>query len=79
MRLYTFEIDDQRRIGADTLVVATARKYGLGAGIQPGSLAQAREWMEIGFNVISYSGDLYIYLEALSQAVAGVRTLAGER
>jgi 2-keto-3-deoxy-L-rhamnonate aldolase RhmA len=57
-------------------VVDTAARHGLGAGIQPGSLAQAREWMATGFNVISYSGDFFVYKEALSRAVAEVRALA---
>ena len=57
------------------LVVDTAHQHGLGAGIQPGSLAQAQEWLETGFNVISYNGDLYVYLEAMTQAVAGLRKL----
>jgi 2-keto-3-deoxy-L-rhamnonate aldolase RhmA len=59
-------------------VVDTAARHGLGAGIQPGSLAQAQQWMEIGFNVISYGGDFYVYMDALSRAVADVRKLAGD-
>lgn len=57
-------------------VVDTARKHGLGAGIQPRNLTQAQEWLEMGFNVISYSGDIYLYLDAMSEGVAGVRKLA---
>jgi 2-dehydro-3-deoxyglucarate aldolase/4-hydroxy-2-oxoheptanedioate aldolase len=58
-------------------VVDTAHRHNLGAGIQPGNLGQAQEWLEIGFNVISYSGDLYVYLDAMTQAVAGLRKLSG--
>jgi len=58
-------------------VVETAKRYGLGAGIQPRNLAQAQEWMEIGFNVISYGGDRTVYLDALIEGIAGVRKLAG--
>jgi 2-dehydro-3-deoxyglucarate aldolase/4-hydroxy-2-oxoheptanedioate aldolase len=54
-------------------VTDMAHRRGLGAGIQPNNLAQAQEWMELGFDVISYSGDFYVYLAALSQAVAEVR------
>lgn len=57
-------------------VVATCRKYGLGAGIQPANLVQAQEWMEMGFNIISYSADFFVYLDAMKQGVAGVRALA---
>ena len=57
-------------------VVDTARQHHLGAGIQPGSLEQAQEWMELGFNVISYSADHFVYIRAMSQAVSAVRKLA---
>ncbi|MEX1019143.1 MAG: aldolase/citrate lyase family protein [Litorilinea sp.] len=57
-------------------VVEVANAHNLAAGIQPGSLEQAQEWMEIGYNVISYSGDFSVYAAALSQAVQGVRDLA---
>lgn len=58
------------------LVVDTCRQYGLGAGIQPANLEQAQEWMEMGFDVISYSGDFFVYAEAMAKGVAGVRQLA---
>lgn len=57
-------------------VVEMADKYGLGAGIQPGSLEQTEEWMDMGFNVISYNGDFSVYQNAMRQAVDGVRALA---
>jgi len=66
-------------LDAMKLVVDTCRKYGLGAGIQPGSLVQAQEWMAMGFDVISYSGDFFVYAEAMTKAVAGVRELAANR
>jgi 2-keto-3-deoxy-L-rhamnonate aldolase RhmA len=56
-------------------VAETARKNGLGAGIQPASVEQARAWMEMGYNVISYSGDYSVYAAALSQAVGEIRKL----
>jgi 2-keto-3-deoxy-L-rhamnonate aldolase RhmA len=65
-------------LAAMKLVVETCRKYKLGAGIQPANLAQAQEWMEMGFTIISYSGDFFVYGEAMKQGVAGVRKLAGE-
>jgi 2-dehydro-3-deoxyglucarate aldolase/4-hydroxy-2-oxoheptanedioate aldolase len=57
------------------LVVETARVHGIAAGIQPGNLNQAQEWMGIGFNVISYGVDLRVYQSALTQAVNQVRDL----
>jgi 2-keto-3-deoxy-L-rhamnonate aldolase RhmA len=64
-------------LAAIKLVIDTCRKHNLAAGIQPGNLAQAQEWMEMGFNVISYSGDFMVYAAAMTEAVAGVRKLAG--
>ena len=58
-------------------VVDTARKHNLGTGIQPGNLEQAGEWMNMGFNVISYSADHSVYINSMSQAVARIRKLAG--
>ena len=70
------EFHHPRFLDALKLVVDTAKRHGLAAGIQPGSLTQAREWMEMGFNVISYGGDMRIYLNAVTEGVAGVRKLA---
>ena len=66
-------------LDAMRLVVDTSRRHGLAAGIQPGSLAQAQEWIEMGFNVISYGGDMRVYLNALTDAVAAVRKAVGGR
>jgi 2-dehydro-3-deoxyglucarate aldolase/4-hydroxy-2-oxoheptanedioate aldolase len=59
-------------------VVDVAGKRGLATCIQPGNLDQAREWLEMGFNAISYSGDLFIYIDALTHGVADVRKLTGD-
>ena len=67
---------DPRFHAALKRVVEVARKYGLGAGIQPGNMAQAQEWMAIGYNVISYSIDFGVYAGAMKQAVTDVRALA---
>ncbi len=68
--------DDERFLGALRRVVEVARRHGLAAGIQPGNLEQAAEWMALGYNVISYSGDYFVYRDALAQAFAGVRQIA---
>jgi 4-hydroxy-2-oxoheptanedioate aldolase len=70
------DFNDQRFYDAVHRVVETCRTYGLGAGIQPANLAQAQEWMEIGFNVISYSMDSAVYAGAMRQGVADIRKLA---
>lgn len=69
------QFDDPRFHDALKEVIDMARKYGLGAGIQPGSMAQAKEWMAMGFNVISYSMDISVYAAAMKTAVAEVREL----
>lgn len=68
---------DQRFYDALKRVVEVCQKYGLGAGIQPATVTQAQEWMEIGFNVISYSMDSAVYVGAMRQGVAEIRSLAG--
>lgn len=70
------QFHNQRLLDALQQVVETCARHGLGAGIQPGSLAQAAEWMGMGFNVISYSADISVYTSAMKQAVEGVRDLA---
>ena len=60
-------------------VVEVGRQHDLGIGIQPATLAQAEAWLALGFNVISYSGDRYVYLVALAEAIAWVRKLAEPR
>jgi 2-dehydro-3-deoxyglucarate aldolase/4-hydroxy-2-oxoheptanedioate aldolase len=54
-------------------VVAAARAHHKHAGIQPGSVAQADEWLEIGFNVISWGADSAVYSRALRTEVAALR------
>ncbi|MCW5980486.1 MAG: hypothetical protein KIT09_20565 [Bryobacteraceae bacterium] len=54
-------------------VIEAARAHGRYAGIQPGSLEQAEEWLETGFNVISWSADAAIYRKALASEVAALR------
>ncbi len=70
------QFHDQRFLDNLKRVVAVCNQYHLGAGIQPGTIEQAREWLEIGFNVISYGTDMSIYLAAMTDAVTQIRALA---
>lgn len=54
-------------------VADTAKRHEKAAGIQPASPSQAREWMALGYNLISFSADLAVYRAALKDAVAGLR------
>ncbi|MGH9662184.1 MAG: HpcH/HpaI aldolase family protein [Bryobacteraceae bacterium] len=58
-------------------VVAAAKRHGKLAGIQPGNLAQADEWLKLGFNVISWGSDIAVYREALRGAVRTLRERIG--
>lgn len=71
------QLSHERFLAALKRVVETANKYRLGAGIQTRDLAQAEEWMEIGFNVISYSSDLSVFIVSMTEGVAGLRKLVG--
>jgi len=72
------QFHDQRFRDALKHVVDVCDRHKIGAGIQPGGMEQAREWMEVGFNVISYSTDMGVYLTAMTEAVAQVRALAAK-
>ncbi|MDA1314388.1 MAG: aldolase/citrate lyase family protein [Acidobacteria bacterium] len=67
------EFHHENFLNALKKVVATTQKNGQAAGIQPGSLEQAHEWMQIGFNLISYSADHGVYRAALQSAVDELR------
>lgn len=54
-------------------VVAAARERGKAAGIQPGNLEQAEQWIGLGFNAISWGADLAVYRTALQAAVQDLR------
>lgn len=57
-------------------VARVAEAHGQFAGIQPGSVRQAEEWMELGYNVISYSTDIGVYSSALAEEIRQVRDIA---
>jgi 2-keto-3-deoxy-L-rhamnonate aldolase RhmA len=70
------QFQDQRFLTGLAQVVEAANKYGLKAGIQPGDTEQARQWMDMGYNVISYSSDYATYLRALTEGTQQIRTIA---
>ena len=57
-------------------VVAAANNAGKIAGINPGTLDQAREWMGLGFRAISWSNDVAVYRTGLASAIGDIRNLA---
>jgi len=54
-------------------VVETARRHGKAAGIQPNNMNEARQWRQIGYNVISWSNDISVYRGALEGAVSALK------
>ncbi len=60
-------------------VVQVARHHGQVAGIQPGNAEQAAEWMDIGFDMISYGADITVYGTALASGIDSIRRTAPGR
>jgi 2-dehydro-3-deoxyglucarate aldolase/4-hydroxy-2-oxoheptanedioate aldolase len=58
-----------RFLDAIRSVVEVTRRHGKAAGIQPGDERQAAQWIEIGYNVISWSTDISVYRDALTSAI----------
>ncbi|MCS6951621.1 MAG: aldolase/citrate lyase family protein [Bryobacteraceae bacterium] len=75
------EFTHPRFVDALAAVVAAAKTYGKAAGIQPGSLEQAREWLALGFSMLSFGSDVAVYRDALAGALQAVRSVvtAGAR
>jgi 2-dehydro-3-deoxyglucarate aldolase/4-hydroxy-2-oxoheptanedioate aldolase len=67
------EFRHERFIEALKTVVDAARRHGRSLGVQPGSRAQAEEWIALGFNVISWQSDVGVYREALQDGVKWLR------
>jgi 2-dehydro-3-deoxyglucarate aldolase/4-hydroxy-2-oxoheptanedioate aldolase len=54
-------------------VVATARKHGKAAGCVVGNVEQGRAWLQRGFRMMIYSGDIWLFGNALKDGVDGLR------
>ena len=57
-------------------VVAACQAAGKVPGIMAGTVEDGRRWLDRGFRAIAYSGDLWIYQQALAQGVAALRDIA---
>lgn len=69
---------DKRFLDAIKRIIDSAGEKGLPTIIQPGSVAQLHEFVDLGFNLFSYGGDFYLYKDALTKAVAEVRKVIGK-
>jgi 2-dehydro-3-deoxyglucarate aldolase/4-hydroxy-2-oxoheptanedioate aldolase len=54
-------------------VVAACAANGKTAGIMAGNIDAGRQWLARGFRAIAYSGDLWIYQQALAQGIGALR------
>jgi 2-keto-3-deoxy-L-rhamnonate aldolase RhmA len=67
------QFDHPDFLGAVERVVAACGRHGKTAGIMAGDVAGAAAWLDQGFRAVAYSGDLWIYQEALRQGLAELR------
>jgi 2-keto-3-deoxy-L-rhamnonate aldolase RhmA len=63
-------------IAAMDRVIAACQMHGKVAGIMAPDLATGRDLMKQGFRMLSYSGDLWVYQNALRSALADLRGAA---
>ena len=69
------EYKHPRFIEALRKITAAAKRHGKAAAAQPMSASQAKEWIDLGFNVISWGADLVVYELALKAAVEDLRQM----
>jgi len=67
------QFQNPRFLDAMRAVTAAARKCGKRAGIQPGTEAQLDQWLDMGYNAISWASDVAVYRKAMKDAVELVR------
>jgi 2-keto-3-deoxy-L-rhamnonate aldolase RhmA len=68
-----------KMVEALTLIAEVAKKHGKAAVMQPANIAQAQEWLDLGFNVMSCAADFFFYVDALKQYISDVRKLTEAR
>ena len=69
------QLENRAFVDALCKVTATAKRHGKSAGIQPSTVEQARNWIGLGFNVISYSVDHGVYSTALKANMDALRKI----
>ena len=73
------EYKHPRFIEALRTITAAAQRHGKAAAAQPMNPTQAKEWIDLGFNVISWGADLAVYELALKAAVEDLRQIEDAR
>lgn len=67
------QFDHPDFLGALRSVVVAAKRHGKAAGINPTAEPQTAQWLEVGFNIVSWGTDASVYRDALKAAVGKVR------
>jgi len=67
------QLKHPRLLEAFKKVIAAGKKYNKGLGIQPTCVEELQEWMDLGFDVISWGTDSSVYQSALTEMVNTVR------
>jgi 2-dehydro-3-deoxyglucarate aldolase/4-hydroxy-2-oxoheptanedioate aldolase len=57
-------------------VVAACNANGKAAGIMAGNVEVGKQWLARGFRAVAYSGDLWVYQQALAEGIAALRASA---
>lgn len=57
-------------------VVAACNANGKTAGIMAGSVEVGKQWLARGFRAVAYSGDLWVYQQALAEGIAALKAPA---
>jgi 2-dehydro-3-deoxyglucarate aldolase/4-hydroxy-2-oxoheptanedioate aldolase len=68
------QFDNPRYLDAVSRVVAACQANGKAAGIMAGSVADGQASLEQGFRIMAYSGDLWLYEQALREGLAAIRS-----
>ena len=63
----------ERFLSALRQVVEAGRRHGKHLGMQPTTMEQAKEWIGLGFDVISWGADVSVYRAALLKGVGDLR------
>lgn len=73
------QFDHPRFVEAVNTVVAAATAHRRPLGVMVSDAEAGRFWIDRGFRIICYSGDIWLLQRALAEGVAWVRSLGGAR
>ena len=73
------QFDHPRYLDAVTRVVAACQTHGKAAGIMAGNVSDAKATLAQGFRIVAYSGDLWLYQQALREGLATIRAEASKK